>query len=287
MKFMAATTTLHSEDLVLPFLDHLRAVGAERVLVMDLGSEDRTLELLGQDGLQGFVELVAGSDIATSDPSNILLAEAKKRFPDAWCMFCDPDELVSPSIQAYEVPAGVTCLVLGRNNVTGVRENLSEDGVIPWEHLVLKIARSVRRGPEAFLKERMDPPWVFSHVVEKVVLQLSATQSIGAGDHSAALEFGATAQPEGVFLQHYPLRSWEAFLTKVRTIERFFDHHPDLPPGWGLHWRRWVRLLRNGSLKQEFLDQFVAAASVPSMLEAGALERVESPLTWAHSWSGS
>jgi hypothetical protein len=287
MNFVVATTTLHSEDLVTPFLDHLRAVGAERVLVMDLGSHDRTLDLLRQDRFRGFVDLVSGADIATADPSNILLAEAKLRFPDAWCMFCDPDELVSPSIRTYQVPAGVSCLELRRNNVTGLRENLSEGGVIPWEHLVLKVARDVRRDSAAFSGARMDPPWIFSRVMDKIVLQLSAAQSIGAGDHSAALAFGLTERTDSVFLQHYPLRSWQAFLTKVETIEQFFQHHPDLPPAWGEHWRRWVRLLRGGSLKQEYLDQFIENARLAAMLDGGVIERVESPLEWARTWSGS
>ena len=101
-----ATTTWDSVGLIQPFLNHYRKLGFDRILVMDMGSADGTLEVLASADWRGFVELVPFPGLAGLDSSNLFLSVAKQRFGRGWCLFCDPDELlVTASMAIQEVVA--------------------------------------------------------------------------------------------------------------------------------------------------------------------------------------
>ena len=79
MTCTVVTTTWNSIDHVIPFLKHYRALGIDRMLVMDFASTDGTLDVLTAREWQGFVELAPFPGINGLDSSNLMLSIVKQR----------------------------------------------------------------------------------------------------------------------------------------------------------------------------------------------------------------
>ena len=98
--------------------------------------------------------------------------------------------------------------------------------------------------------------------MDKVLVKLSRARSIEPGDHSVEVDGGRVLSVPPISIRHYPIRTYLAFESKVRMIEEFFLVNPQLPPGRGLHWSRWVKVMKAGNLEKEFEDQFIAADEI-------------------------
>jgi hypothetical protein len=173
---VVATTTWNSSDLIGIFLWHYRKLGFERVFVMDFDSADATRAILLDRQWEGFVELVPFPGLARLDSSNILLARAREAAAaDAWCLFCDPDELlVTPfmDIQRLGLRAADTgWMLVPRFNVTAPRTIAVSDEarLTALDALTLRVALGEGRHPDRDIHaETLKPSWVFSRIEGKV-----------------------------------------------------------------------------------------------------------------------
>jgi hypothetical protein len=68
---------------------------------------------------------------------------------------------------------------------------------------------------------------------------------------------------------HYPLRGYDKFGVKVRNTANWFEDNKHLEPWWGWHWRRWIRLDREGRLREDYGSQFVSPAQAEELVRAG------------------
>jgi hypothetical protein len=274
-----ATTTWNSLDLIGPFLEHYRALGFVRALVMDFDSTDGTRDVLTSAEWRGFVEVVPFPGIARLDSSNILLAISRSRQLSDWCLFCDPDELlVMPDMTLgvldVEAVAGARWVAVPRFNMTGPTSLTALGG---WhgshvDALTLRIDRRQPRMPEV---ERslpsLDPPWIFSAIHGKVLVRPARTTAIGEGDHVASSPHDGTPAPGGVYLLHYPFRTYDAFRDKVELARRGFAENPHLSQGYGWQVRRWVDLADAGTLHDEFVQQFIPETRLDTLIADGTI----------------
>ena len=121
-------------------------------------------------------------------------------------------------------------------------------------------------------KEVLEPPWIFTSIPGKVFVRLSGTSSIGDGDHSAETASGRTAMaPDGVYLLHYPFRTYSQYLHKIELATIDFNANPGLPPGYGWQLRRWIGLADSGKLHEEYLQQFIPDERVEPLLQERTL----------------
>ncbi len=292
------TTTWNSARIIEAFLDHHRALGFDLVMVMDFGSTDGTLDVLRSKTYTGFVELVAFPGIADLDSSNIMLAMAKARnHGDSLCLFCDPDEFLvlgSGRTLADLDLADASALVLNRFNVTGLRsEALADpDSIHPLGCLNLKIV--TRRNPEDFEKESGDlrSPYIFTYIWPKVLVKLADTIAIGVGDHRADFVGDAhrLVERSHAYLLHYPFSTFDALKRKLDLSRLDFAANPTLPPSYGWHVRRWIRLDDADRLREEYASHFIADADLPMLLSSGMVEiddSVREARRDASSWPAS
>jgi hypothetical protein len=277
-----ATTTWNSITVIETFLAHYRKLGIDRVMVMDFDSTDGTVEALTSAEWQGFVERVPYPGIAGLDSSNIFLSRAKRKYDaGTWCLFCDPDELLITSsmtvneAQLLRVLEASDLVTIPRFNVTGPlsiaradRSRLSALG-----DLTLRIdRRCIRDIAVDITRSTLDPPWIFTAIPGKVLVRLDATASIGDGDHTAVVSSNAAAlAPEGMYLLHYPLRSFGEFQEKIRLATIDFAANADLPPHYGWQIRRWLELSKSGRLYDEYLQQFIRDEDLDRMVGDGTL----------------
>lgn len=277
-EFVVATTTWNSIDLVAPFLAHLEKLGARAVLAMDYDSDDGTREVLASERWAGLVHRIPFPGLANLDPSNVTLAVARERFPDAWCLFCDPDEFLAcdgmdlQATAAREHWSGSDLVRIARRNMTAPRSRVADIGRMPFPAIfTLRIEERSERSQQQRTDWRLESPWIFTAIPEKVLVRLAACSSIGAGDHVATVASGRSLVSASARLLHYPFRTYAQFAEKVRNAEVDLSSNPHLPPGFAWHWRRWIDLHRNDGLEAEYLEQFIDDAKVGAMLASGAL----------------
>jgi hypothetical protein len=281
-----ATTTWDSLDILPAFLRHYRKLGVRRVLVMDLGSNDGTADLLGSGEWRDFVEPVAFPGLALLDSSNVMLSTARRTAnPGEWCLFCDPDEflVVSPmaadSLARASLGPPLEQMLIPRFNMTGPRSvtqhsRLEDDAV---SLLTLRVDRRHRRnGQQEIASDVLAPSWIFTEIPGKVLVRLDTALSVGDGDHSAST---ATSVPAGTLdgarLLHYPFRSYPGFHSKIERARLDYAANPQLPPSFGWQVRRWIRLHDAGRLHDEYLQQFIPDETVNALLDANTLCRDE------------
>ena len=277
MQFIAATTTFHSADVIEVFLHHMERVGAVGVLVIDLVSQDGTLDILSSRRWAKFAHVLPPTGVANDDSSNHLLAAAKQRFSGLWCLFTDPDELVGAGLRDLAPDSGVSCYALPRRNVTARRDRLDGQATASWRDLRLEIVKPVVRSRAEQSLDHLVPPWIYTRVGEKILVRTDMAAEIGTGDHIAALDAGLCVALDHVVIRHYPLRSYAAFETKVETIETYLALNPQHSGGWGWHWRRWVRIMKAGRLHDEFMAQFPTETEVARMMSEGMIREVDAP----------
>jgi hypothetical protein len=269
-------------DVVSTFITHCQKLGFERLLVMDFQSRDGTLEILTDEQRRGFVDLVPFPGLAGLDSSNVLLSRARERYPPgAWCLFCDPDELlvlpgmsVKTAIPDALSPGAVAC-ELPRFNVTAPHSiaSVSEARLTPLDALTLRIERRHERQPDRDLnKDVLVPPWIFTAIGGKVLVHLAHAVEISDGDHHARTTGGrlSTCPPE-MYLLHYPFRSFSEFCRKIEQARADFATNPQLPQSYGWHLRRWIEIADAGQLRREYLDQFIADDDVDALIHSGAI----------------
>ena len=276
--FVVATTTWNAADLVGPFLGHLELLRAQAVLVMDYDSDDGTQDVLSSSRWVHLVRRVPFPGLEKLDPSNVTLAVARREFPDAWALFCDPDEFIASdgmdlgTVAARERWQDVDLVRLERRNMTGRRSVLADIDRAPFTSLLtLRIERRSVRTPRERSGGPLLTPWIFSAVPEKVLVRLSACHVIGAGDHVATMDSSRMLTSASARLLHYPFRSFGQFEDKVRNAREDLARNPHLPPGFAWHWRRWIDLHARGLLEDEYRLQVPADDDVDAMLASGAL----------------
>lgn len=279
MRKLIATTTWNNCDIVRLFLDYSRALGFDRILVMDFDSTDGTADLLRSEPYRDFVEATTFPGLAGLDSSGLLLEKAKRCSDvDSLCLFCDPDEfLVLPpgfGWQEWSQAMG-PAVVVPRFNVTGCRAAaVSAPGLVtPLGSLNLRIERRVRRNPLVDMyQDELTPPWIYSDIPGKVFVRPERTLAITDGDHGAILADAVPRKaPDGMYLLHFPIRSYQEFEAKVRLNAIDFEANQHLPQGYGWQCRRWVRLANQGRLRNEYLQQFPVGDSVRAMVRDGRL----------------
>ena len=280
------TTTWNSSRIVEAFLDHHRALGFDLVMVMDFGSTDGTLDVLRSTPYADLVKLVPFPGIASLDSSNIMLALAKARYGgDTLCLFCDPDEFLAlgsgRTLSDLDM-ADASALVLNRFNVTGLRSRAlaNPSSVHPFGCLNVKVV--TRLNPTNFEKEsgELTMPYIFTYIWPKVLVKLRHTIAIGVGDHRAELVEHAPQPIElcDAYLLHYPFSTFDALKRKLDLSRLDFAANPDLPPSYGWHVRRWIRLDDADRLQEEYGRHFIADADLPRLLSSGAVEIDDSVL---------
>ena len=236
MSCSLATTTWNSIDQVGIFLAHYRKLGVEQLFVTDFDSTDGTRDVLASREWQGFVRLVSFAGL-TSDPSNDTLALVQATAgPDDWCLFCDPDELlITPSMNIEEAFAtaradGAEALSIPRFNMTAARSTAqsAQERLTALDALDLRIDRRATRNVQFDIAaEVLDPPWIYTAIPGKVLTHTRSAVAVGEGDHTIRTRNDSSkAAPTGVYLLHYPFRSFDAFREKIDKARRTFSREP-------------------------------------------------------------
>jgi hypothetical protein len=278
------TTTWNSDDLVATFLSHYQRLGFDRIVVMDFDSTDGTRDVLHDPRWHDFVSLVPFPGLSRLDSSNLMLDHAKAEFPPHTLgLFCDPDELlVLPAMDARkDVPSdlggeGISGWKVPRSNMTCKRSLAvaCQDEMHALSALLYRAGGTRRKNPADLIGERrLEPAWIFTQLPPKILVRLSDTTAIKAGDHTAAVrDTELVAAPEGAYILHYPFRSLQAFQKKIVMAQQDFAANPNRPPNSAWQIQRWIRLSEERLLHNEYFEQFPDDEDFGRRLAEGSLQ---------------
>lgn len=278
---VVATSTWNSDDIIEAFLLHSERLGVAAVLVMEYGSTDGTRDILLSARWKNLVHVFELPALKDADSSRDLLAIAKTRFAGAWCYFTDPDEfLVTPSMRIQDLldevadSDAVQAVTVSRFNMTAPlskAQSTAEHGSA-FSRFTLRIVRGHQRTPEEYTTTgALSPPWIYTAIPGKVLVEVNSCVAIAAGDHSATTsDPKAHAVASQACILHYPVRSYRLFEDKIKLAVQDFAAN-DYPPSNSWQYRRWIRDLEQGRLFDEYLQQFVPDELIPGLVADGTL----------------
>jgi len=288
-------------DIVGDFLDWHLDLGIDLILAVDGGSTDGTTAVLEEYARTGRVVWfpLPERDMSKYSIADDLGAMARDRYQADWIIYADVDEFVCThgrpvrAVLAEADRDGVTLLDIPRRTMTGP---LIPPDRRATEVLTLRIDRTVVPTPEQQVTWDFPVPFVFLEVGPHLAVRASALGGFGFGVHVGTTTSGKSGTSD-LYILHYAIRGYAEFLQKVRNTENWIADNPHLPLGWGWHWRRWIRLEKDGRLREDYERQFVSPERANELLRDGtcALDttiaawlagRRKRPGARARQWSG-
>ena len=270
-------------DLATEFCRYHLSLGVDKIFVADYGSDDGTLDLLDPfvRARQAEVITLPTHNFASYDPSNVILGMIRETDAADWVSFLDPDEFLIGSanpkdLLAREYARGVEAIAIARRNLTGVGPVSSHSHYLT--HLTFKIVKTDARASDPAAP--LFSPWIFSRLPPKVMISAQSGLTTITGDHDVRGHVEPMGQSSSMEILHLPVRSYKAFEEKIECAVKYYAQNPELGPGIGWHWRRWITLLEKGQLREEYEKQFLEASEADSLFAEGRIARETRLASW-------
>jgi len=228
-------------DVIDAMLDYHLSHGVDAIIATDNGSIDGTRDVLMAWARRGVLQLLdeAPSDFSQHRWVTRMAQLAHSIHRADWVLHADADELFVPRRHASlkdtlaEIPKEVSVLRIGRHDFVP----FDRPGKAPPQAEML-----YRKQHSLNLAGRPLPP----KVAHRAVPECKITQGnhrIESPGLAAALHF-----PE-IMVYHYPIRTYEQFMSKVKNGGSGYARNRELPSGTGFHKRYWYDLLLRGELE--------------------------------------
>jgi len=284
-KVVLAVNVVDNADTLREFLDWYQALGVDFIVAFDSGSTDGSRNILDEYARSGALSWMSQprKNIDGFDPFSELARIAHDRFEADWIILADADEflcITGESLHSILQEAKrdeISVLSIPRFNMTGTPPAPGQNAL---EVLNLRIDQPLALSRQERLSGDIKIPQIFAPIRPKTIVLASRFVEYGAGAHTATTSSGRTAERAELRMLHYPFRSYEEFERKVENITVWMAANTHLPPSWGWHWRRYIRLREEGRLKQEFDGQFVSLERARQLIEEGACSVDDTIASW-------
>lgn len=258
---------------------HLARIGVERVIAIDCGSSDGSLEWLrANEG--DLLRLVhyddRDPDAAAWERLNVRLARESGA---AWVLFQDADEFWIPRSGHLRDCAGLADHDVARvhrfNVPLGPHGACFEGDSPPGDAAGLSLI--VESVPDFRSRLDRDPelPWIRGVPVPKVMARAECVEGLQQGGHELRQGAGELRriQPADLLIAHLPFTSAGRFERKLANIRRVFEVH-DAWFGEHLawHWRRWLELPGPDAVRAEFQRQRFDVEALASLRAEGVVQ---------------
>lgn len=265
-------------DIVAANLEHHLGQGVDKIIALDNGSTDGTIEILHSYVKAGVLDLECVGDIPFDKIvwANRQIQCALSQYKPTWIISNDADEF-------YYGPEGQTLknvldahlqhriLSCSRRNWVGASDELGRDH---WTH-VLRYKSNLDLAPPARIFDpmvRLDFPFFYYALPAKVVFQPVGFSGLALGAHAVDLEANPTPVECPIEIHHYPVRNLDEFIASVYRFCEFADKFPNLPAR-SAKYRRWGQMLRNGvGLERVIAEAIPDSARIIQDLGSGLLE---------------
>jgi glycosyltransferase involved in cell wall biosynthesis len=260
---------MNDADILDYFVSYHLNQDVDRIVLMDAGSIDGTIDLIqsygGSSGVD-FVQTDPEQNRQKSDRRNRLKNYCEETYSADWIISSDVDEFwaapgrsLKKALQQYEADdaGAVICKRCNMIAVADGNDMLTKDfAITDYTH---SIGKPHIPTPEEVATGQLKFPWVFCRIGPKVAIRGGCTATVRIGGHGVVGEGLQSVASEDLCIKHFPFRSYAQFKDKVRRIRDFVAAN-DLKPQDAWHWQRWMNIDDRGGLEREYVQNFMLTA---------------------------
>src|SRR5688572_22322026 len=218
MKIAAILGVKDEIELIEPCIAHLRAIGVDRIIAIDAGSTDGTLEVLLESRSDEFrVHQLSDRD---PDPEawRRLTIELTHGAGADWVLYLDADEFWMPaggSLRNCRSLADADVLRVKRFNVPLGPEGLMTPGHgVPCGYADVSCIVDAISDFRSHLKQNPETPWIRGVPVPKIIARPQLVHHVTDGGHDAFPSAGTTIrkkEPPDLLIAHLPFTTLSRF----------------------------------------------------------------------------
>lgn len=270
---LAMTILCRNEvDIIASNIKTHAKLGVDKFIVMDNGSDDGTRELL--DELKHDFDLtIVDQPEQTYQQSRWMgqLARMARKMGASWVISNDADEFWLPN----DPNKSLKDYLFHNDSVVSLKKSnvlLPESALDEGFHFAQSNIR-VQYPIQYPVKDRVHGQNIsifLNHTPGKVIVNPNGFIKISGGNHRAKhIGQKFTARDENdILVYHYPVRSWNNFKEQIKHRKKLLEN-----PGvrMGKHYRRWVKLLDEDKLYDEYESFIVRDEEVPVLKRHGVI----------------
>jgi glycosyltransferase involved in cell wall biosynthesis len=256
VKLVMTLLVRDEQDIIRDNLDFHLAQGVDEVIVTDNGSEDATLDILGEYESRGVVRVIhePSDDYAQGKWVTRMARMAAAEHDADWVINSDADEFWWPRsgtlASTFEAIGGDVGIVVGR------RTNFvpqPEDDQPFWERMTVRE------------RESLNP--VGKPLPPKLAHRAHPDIEVVQGNHRVrGVDLGERLDDGTVEILHFPMRSYAQFENKIVKGGQAYARNKELPENVGRTWRRLYEVYESGGLPAHYEESVVSDSSRDDLL---------------------
>lgn len=280
MRLVMTILVKNEDDIIEDNIRFHAAQGIDAFYIMDNGSTDSTLDIIKRLSLEFEVIYEVQRQIYNQGPWMTSLArKAKKLLGADFIISNDADEFwvnnIGDCLKSC-IKANDSIITVPRYNFIATQECFN-DGK-PYYDFLDKVVSPVLYSKE----QQLNKPGLSMSLLKnspKIIVSPKGLVKIKGGNHQGRhLRFWHDRSTNDIEVHHYPIRSYQQFEGKIINRMNLLNEDPSVR--MGVHYKRWVKLLEQGELENEFIRMSYSLEKMRVMRELGIVDDIaSSPLS--------
>jgi len=247
----------NEEDIIEKNIRFHAKKGVDNFIVMDNNSTDSTREILEELKKEFELTIIEekGNNYLQSKWMTKLARIAQKKYNPKFIIPNDADEFWWCEGSLKEAIPNKAVTTVERYNF------LLYEGLSNWYESIYRVENPICYPKKSQLQDD-NLSIIFAKLSPKVIVKPFGLIKIKGGNHRAShifnfidamLPYDKIKKYEKIKVFHYRLRSFSQFKKGIENAKKLLQRKASI----GHHWRRWIRLLDEGKLEEEFFNNLV------------------------------
>lgn len=284
MRLVMTILVKNEDDIIEDNIRFHSAQGVDAFYIMDNASTDETLDIVKKLSLEFDITYEVQDKLYDQGPWMTFLAKKARRLLGAdFVISNDADEFwVNNLGNGLKdcIKTDDSIVTVERYNYIATREQFEDQ--VPYYDFSNKVVSPILYSRA----HQLDKPGLSMLLLKnspKIIVSPKGLIKIKGGNHRGKhFKFWNNRGTSDIEVHHYPIRSYKQFEGKIFNRMNLLNKDPNIR--MGVHYKRWVKLLEQGELKNEFSRMSYSRRQMSVMKEIGIVDDVlSSPLK---SWKG-